>query len=136
MCALQQLDRRGKLDIDARKTGRANGKEKMARRRYQLGCLFVRGKRRKVWVARWRERVLDSNGNMSTILRSEILGAVSALSKRQAQNLLEDRLRLVNDGRTPPRSTITFRRFAEDQFKPLVLPTLKFATQQIYSLLD
>jgi integrase len=135
MGALQQLDGRGKLDIDARKTGRANGKEKMARRRYQFGCLFVRGKRRKVWVARWRERVLDSNGNMSTILRSEILGAVSAFSKRQAQNLLEDRLRLVNDGRTPPRSTITFRRFVEDQFKPLVLPTLKFATQEIYSLL-
>lgn len=60
MAALQQLDRRGKLDIDARNTGRANGKEKMVRRRYQFGCLFVRGKRRKVWVARWRERVLDS----------------------------------------------------------------------------
>lgn len=30
----------------------------MARRRYQAGCLFKRGKRRKVWVARWREDVL------------------------------------------------------------------------------
>ena len=135
MGALQQLDSRGKLDIDARKTGRANGKEKMARRRYQFGCLFVRGKRPKVWVARWRERVLGSNGSMSTVLRSEVLGAVSELSKRQAQNLLEDRLRLVNEGRTPPRCTITFRRFVEDQFKPLVIPTLKFATQQIYSVL-
>ena len=64
-----------------------------------------------------------------------IFEEVSELSKRQAQNLLEDRLRHVNEGRTPPRSTINFRRFVEDQFKPLVIPTLKFATQQIYSVL-
>jgi len=90
------LDCRVKLDGDARKTGRANGKDKMARRRYQIGCLFVRGKRPKVWVGRWRERVLTSKGSMSTILRSEVLGTVSELSKREAQNLLEDRLRPVN----------------------------------------
>jgi hypothetical protein len=103
MVGLRPLDDHDKLDSDARKTGRANGKGKMARRRYQFGCLFVRGKRLKVWVARWRERVLNSNGNMSTILRSEVLGAVSALSKRQAQRLLEERLRLVNDAKTAPR---------------------------------
>ena len=68
----QRLDCGVKLDVDARKSGRANGKETMARRRYQFGCLFVRGKRRKVWVARWREQVLDSDGNMSAVLRSEI----------------------------------------------------------------
>ena len=135
MAVPRPLDSRDKLNVDARKTGRANGKGNMARRRYQFGCLFVRGKRPKVWVARWRERVVGSEGSMTTVLRSEVLGTVSELSKRQAQNLLEDRLRPVNEGRTPPRSMITFRRFVEDQFKPLVLPTLKFATQEIYTLL-
>jgi len=135
MVGLRPLDDHDKLDSDARKTGRANGKGNMARRRYQFGCLFVRGTRLKVWVARWRERVLHSNGNMSSILRSEVLGAVSALSKRQAQRLLEERLRLVNDPKFAPRCMVTFRRFVEDQFKPLVLPTLKFGTQEIYSLL-
>jgi len=72
---------------------------------------------------------------MSTILRSEVLGTVSELSKREAQNLLEDRLRPVNRGRAVPRSNITFRRFVEDEFRPLVLPTLKFATREIYTLL-
>ena len=72
---------------------------------------------------------------MSTILRSEVLGTVSELSKRQAQNLLEDRLRPVNRGRAVPRSNISFRRFVEDEFRPLVLPTLKFATREIYTLL-
>ena len=135
MLSLQMLEFEDKINRDARKTGRANGKDKMARRRYQLGCLFVRGKRPKVWVARWRERVLTSNGGMSTLLRSEVLGAVKELSRRQAQNLLEDRLRPLNAGRTVPRSVMTFRRFVEDEFKPLVLPTLKFATREIYSLL-
>jgi integrase len=135
MSSLQMLDREVKMDGDARKTGRANGKVNMARRRHQIGCLFVRGKRPKVWVARWRERVLTSRGSMSTILRSEVLGTVSELSKRQAQNLLEDRLRPVNRGRAVPRSNISFRRFVEDEFRPLVLPTLKFATREIYALL-
>jgi len=135
MLNLQMLEFEDKINCDARKTGRANGKDKMVRRRYQLGCLFVRGKRPKVWVARWRERVLTSNGGMSTLLRSEVLGAVKEISRRQAQNLLEDRLRPLNTGRTVPRSIITFRRFVEDEFKPLVLPTLKFATREIYSLL-
>jgi integrase len=135
MSSLQMLDREVKMDGDARKTGRANGKVNMARRRHQIGCLFVRGKRPKVWVARWRERVLTSRGSMSTILRSEVLGTVSELSKRQAQNLLEDRLRPVNRGRAVPRSNISFRRFVEDEFRPLVLPTLKFATREIYTLL-
>jgi len=134
MLSLQMLEFEDKINRNARKTGRANGKDKMARHRYQLGCLFVRGKRPKVWVARWRERVLTSNG-MSTLLRSEVLGAVKEISRRQAQNLLEDRLRPLNTGRTVPRSIITFRRFVEDEFKPLVLPTLKFATREIYSLL-
>jgi hypothetical protein len=50
---------------------------------------------------------------MTAVLRSEVLGAASELSKGQAQNLLEDRLRPVNEGRTPPRSMITFRRFVK-----------------------
>ena len=38
----------------------------MARRRFQSGCLFKRGKRRKVWVARWREDVLLDGGERRT----------------------------------------------------------------------
>ena len=86
MSSLQMLDREVKMDGDVRRTGRANGKVNMARRRHQIGCLFVRGKRLKVWVARWRGRVLTSRGSMSTILRSEVLGTVSELSKREAQS--------------------------------------------------
>ena len=43
---LHPLEGRGKLDLDPRKTGRANGKEKIPRHKYQFGCLFARWKRR------------------------------------------------------------------------------------------
>ena len=45
---LHPLEGRGKLDLDPRKTGRANGKEKIPRHKYQFGCLFARWKRREV----------------------------------------------------------------------------------------
>jgi hypothetical protein len=42
----------------------------MARRRYQTGCLFVRGKRHKVWVARWREDVILPDTTVGRVQRS------------------------------------------------------------------
>lgn len=48
----------------------------MARRRYQAGCLFKRGRRRKVWVARWREDVLLEGGQLGRLHRSVVLGTV------------------------------------------------------------
>lgn len=54
----------------------------MARRRFQSGCLFKRGKRRKVWVARWREDVLREDGSVGRMLRSVVLGAVADLPTR------------------------------------------------------
>ncbi len=107
----------------------------MARRRYQTGCLFVRGKRRKMWVARWREDVIKPNGSLGRVIRSEVLGPVSELSKREAHKLLESRLRPLNEGRHQPQSTISFAAFAAEQFEPGVLPTFKFSTQQSYSTL-
>jgi len=56
-------------------------------------------------------------------------------SRREARKLLEARLRPINEGRHRPQSAITFDRFVSEQFEPGVLPTLKFATRQIYSLL-
>ena len=62
------LDARGTLRSDIGKGGRANHskeRKRMARCRYQDGCLFIRGKRRKVWVARWREDVILADGSTS-----------------------------------------------------------------------
>src|SRR6202166_5413341 len=79
--------------------GRANGKESMARPRYQDGSLTVRGKRKKVWVARWREDVIREDGTMARTHRRVVLGAVNELSRREAMSILQGRVSEVNQRR-------------------------------------
>jgi integrase len=105
----------------------------VARRRYQTGCVFKRGKRRKVWVARWREDVLCEDGKVGRILRSVVLGSVADLpTRKDAQVRLDEELRLINQGTVRPESSMLFGTFAEEQWKTLVLPTLKLSTQHGY----
>ena len=105
----------------------------MARRRYQTGCIFKRGKRRKVWVARWREDVIQPDGSRGRMQRSVVLGLVSEIpTQRQAHALLEERLRPLNLGLQGPQSTISFKAFAEGDWSTLILPTLKHSTRLGY----
>ena len=109
---------------------------KVARRRYQHGSVFKRGKRRKVWVGRWREDVIQVDGKRGRIQRSVVLGLVSEIpTRRQARTLLDDRLRPLNQGRHQPQSIMRFRRFAEGQWSSLLLPTFKLSTQRGYRMI-
>ena len=107
----------------------------MARRRFQTGCLYKRGKRRKVWIGRWREDVLFEDGSVGRLHRSEVLGSVADLpTRRDAQVRLEEKLRAVNQGTVKPESSMQFGVFADAHWKMLVLPTLKLSTQHGYRL--
>src|SRR5215470_19455313 len=77
---------------DARKCGRANGKDGMARPRYQDGSLFIRGKRTKVWAARWREDLIREDGTLHRTQRTVVLGPITDLSRREARSLLQKRV--------------------------------------------
>lgn len=133
------LDARGTLVSDIGKGRRANhSKERtrMARCRYQDGYLFVRGRKRKMWVARWREDVIQADGAIQRVLRSETLGPVSEIAGRsEARMLLQNRLASLNSGQRRAEATMTFGIFVAEQFVPDILPTLKYATQKIYSLI-
>jgi hypothetical protein len=95
--------------------------------------LFKRGKRRKVWVARWREDMLREDGSVGRMLRSVVLGSVADLPTRaDAQTRLEEQLRPLNQGTARPEATMAFGTFAETQWQTLVLPTLKLSTQHGY----
>jgi len=108
----------------------------MVRCRYQDGCLFIRGKKRNMWVARWREDVILPNGAVQRVLRSEALGLVSEIAgRREARILLQSRLALLNSGQRRAEATMPFGVFVAEHFQPAALPTLKYATQEIYSLL-
>jgi integrase len=105
----------------------------VARRRFQTGCLFKRGKRRKVWVARWRETAVFEDGSVKQLRRSVVLGTVAELPKKgDAQVRLDEHLRPINQGTGRPEAYIAFGTFVDTQWKVLVLPTFKRSTQHGY----
>jgi len=69
-------------------------------------------------------------------MRSVVLGPVSEIAgRRGARRLLDAHLNPVNQGQYRPEGTMLFSQFIADCFEPGVLPTLKYATREIYSLL-
>jgi integrase len=108
----------------------------VARRRYQQGCLFLRGKKRKVWVLRYREDVMLPSGQIARVNRSEVLGSIVDIpTRRNAQRLVESRLRPINQGIYRPKTTLTFREFVESQWKSSLFPTFKRSTSRGYEYL-
>jgi len=91
------------------------------------------GKRRKVWVGRWREDVLLQDGQVGRVQRSLLLGTLAELpTRRDAQARLDEKRTTVNTGSSRPESSVTFGWFVEQQWKPLVFPTFKASTQHGY----
>src|SRR2546425_12426156 len=107
-----------KLLVDARKSGRINGKDRMVRRCFQTGCLIRKGKRRKTWVARWREIGIQLDGTPKRVLRVEVLGLVSDLSEREARNRMAGFPRPLNEGENRPEATNTPCRFLKEGWGP------------------
>ena len=104
------------------------------RRRFQCGSLFQRGKRNKVWVARWWEETIDEQGKSVRVRRSEILGKVAEIkSYRQAANLLNQRMQRINGDHHSPQATRRFVDFVRADWEPVILPTMKYATQKSYA---
>jgi len=128
------LDYRAKLIADAEQAKRViHGGKRMARRRFQQGSLFQRGTRQKVWVARWWEEVINPDGSIGRRRRAEVLGTVAELSTRsRAMEILSMRLNPINSGTYRPQSVRRFSEFAIKDWVPVVLPTLKYATQKHY----
>jgi integrase len=70
---------------------------------------------------------------VNRIRRSEILGSVAEIpTRRQAEQLLADRLRSINSGEFRPCSSRTLHEYAEGNWLPEVLPTVKYSAQRHY----
>jgi len=77
-----------------------------------------------------------ADGSASRVMRSVVLGPVSQIAgRREARKLLYAYINPVNQGQYRPEATMLFSQFVAECFEPGVLPTLKFATREIYSLL-
>jgi integrase len=122
-----------KLLSDAEPAKRAMKGEKMARRCFQRGSLFKRGKKRKMWVARWWEEDFHQDGVWRRRRRSEVLGAVTDLpTRREAELALSERLRRINRETRRPQGSLTFREFAQQRWIPDVFPSLKYSSKKHY----
>jgi len=105
----------------------------MARRGFQQGSLFQRGTWRKLWVARWWEDVIQADGTLGRLRRPEVIGTVAKFpTRRLAMQVLSQRLGSINGGKARPQSVRKFGDFVKDEWTPVVLPTLKYATQKHY----
>ena len=104
----------------------------MARPRWQVGCLFKRGKRKPVWIARYREDAIAENGDRIRLRRSFVVGPVRDITKRQAQRLLSERLAAINQGRQKPELMMDFERFVLQRWEPNTFPLLRFSTCRNY----
>lgn len=110
-------------------TGQLGGLQ-LARRRYQKGHVYLRGKREKVWIRRWLEDELLHDGTVVRRHKSEVLGTLKQFpTKRLAQRELDARVSVVNSPTYRARPTATFRELAE-RWKTLVMPNHEDSTQR------
>jgi hypothetical protein len=72
------------------------------RRRFQVGHVFKRGKRVKVWVGSYREWVLEG-GQPKQLQRRKVLGLRANMTKGQAEQALHETLRPINGGERAAR---------------------------------
>ncbi len=101
----------------------------MARRRYQRGSLFLRGKKHQVWVGRWREDVIGADAKLRRPYRSKVLGSIADFPTRKlALRELERQLAPINDPRYRARPSCSFEEFTE-RWQNTVLKQYKISTQ-------
>jgi len=109
-------------------TGAFSLEEKMARKRFQHGTVFLRGKTQ-VWVGQWRESVIGADGQERRVLRKEVLGTKKALpTQRLAERELEIRLAPINSLTYRGLRAASFREFVEFWLKT-ALPEMKASNQ-------
>jgi integrase len=93
------------------------------KRQYGSGCLLKRGKG---WAIRWREMEIAPDGTTRRALRYETLGPIS---RKEAGNVLAQRLAAAGTGNAPVRSRVAFRTFASE-WQVHVMPMYKQSTQK------
>ena len=86
----------------------------MARRRFQRGSVFLRGKREPVWVGRWREDVITVDGQTKRVLCKEFLGTKKDFpTKKLALREMESRIAPINNTSYRAMRTATFAEFCQ-----------------------
>jgi integrase-like protein len=100
-------------------------KSSMARRRYQQGRVYLSGKKKDKWVARFREDVIGIDGTRRRVRKEIILGSKRELpTKRIAQRKMGAALARINGLDYRPGTVATLEELIE-RWKTDVLTTQK-----------
>ncbi len=94
-----------------------------SKRQYGSGCLLPRGKG---WAIRWRELEIAPDGSRRKVLRYEALGEVT---RKQASNVVMQKLIAAGECKTPMRSRLTFATLVAEWLTSVV-PMYKHSTQK------
>jgi excisionase family DNA binding protein len=114
--------------------GRVSREGRLTRPHYQEGCLWTRGKRRKMWVLRWREDVMRPDGSVRRIQRAETLGPVSKITQQQARAFLQERVVALNQSGNRPQVTMPLEEFVRVEWLPSAALALKKSSVKFYNL--
>lgn len=104
----------------------------MRRSKWQDGSVKMRGKRRKVWFARYRINVMQPDGTIERQQVGRVIGTVAELpTKRAAEIRLREIIREAECAR--PKAAITFGEFVSRWERDVLLtPNFKPSTQKGY----
>lgn len=97
----------------------------MARPRHQAGSLIKRGG---WWVGRFHEQVINEDGTLGSHRPSERLGRAvgpGRITSKEARRRMTELMAEVNAQANVPRSLMTVRQFAAQQFSPKHVAKLK-----------
>jgi integrase len=100
------------------------------RKRFRAGHVFQRGKRCKVWVGCYRERVLDG-GRLKVQQRKVVLGQRSEMTKTQAKKKLLEIFGGMDNEKHSPEQTMTFGQFAA-KWETEILAHYRASTKRFY----
>src|SRR5438552_13534947 len=111
---LQHRNHSHTLTREAEPPKRTTKGGRMVRRRFQYGALFKRGRRTKVWLARWWEDTIGPGGEPRRIRRGQTIGTVADLpTRRAAEQVLMRRLQTVNSGNYRSQRSRSFMEFVQ-----------------------
>ena len=83
------------------------------------GTVTAIGASTKLWVARWWEDVIQADGTLGRLRRSEVIGTVAEFpTRRKAMQVLSQRLGSINSGKARPQSVRKFGDFVKEGFRP------------------
>jgi hypothetical protein len=123
------MGRNSGVDFQPGQSGQSSLGGNLARKRYQKGYLFLRGKKQQVWVGRWLEDVIGPDNKTIRIHKSEVIGTKADFpTKRLAQRELDIRLSRINSLSYQPQKVISFADFAE-RWKRNIMSNYKPSTK-------